>query len=136
MLDIAIYIMEKILNFFRCVEVRISCKKVKYVWSSNFPKAFTTNMQIGNDFFVLNTRLGVKKIQIHINFIEINVNVCLLCALHVMTSIILHTRRPNWQPKVCYVLGCYVSADFHFSHFEKLNSTFFTSLHFAQRVMY
>ena len=36
-----------------------------------------------------------KNFKIHINFIEINVNVCLLCAPHVMTSIILHTRRPN-----------------------------------------
>ena len=46
----------------------------------------------------LNTRLRVKKnFKIHINFIEINVNVCLLCAPHVMTSIILHTRRPNCQ---------------------------------------
>jgi len=35
--------------------------------------------------------------QILIIFIEIIVNVYLLSAHHVMTSIILHTRRPNRQ---------------------------------------
>ena len=43
---------KKILNFFICVEVRILCKKVKYVWSSHFPEAITKNMRIGNDSFV------------------------------------------------------------------------------------
>jgi len=57
-------------------------------------------------------------------------------SLQVMTSTILHTRRPNCQQKVCYAPGFYVSTDLNFSHFEKLKSTFFTSLHFAQRVMY
>ena len=38
-----------------------------------------------------------KNFKIHINFIEINVNVCLLCAPYVMTSIILHTRRTMFQ---------------------------------------
>ena len=42
---------KKILNFFICVEVRILCKKVKYVWSSHFHEAITTNMQIGNESF-------------------------------------------------------------------------------------
>ena len=49
---IATYIMQKILHFFICVEVRILCKKVKYVRSSHFPEAFTTNMQLGNDSVV------------------------------------------------------------------------------------
>jgi len=31
-----------------------------------------------------------------------------------MTSIILHTRRPNCQEKARYALGFYVSADFFF----------------------
>jgi len=83
----------------------------------------------------INNRLRVyKNFKIHITFIEINVNVCLLCAVHVMTSIILHTRRPVNGKTVTHLV--FVSADFHFSHFEKVKSTFFTSLHFAQRVMY
>ena len=95
---------KKILNFFICVEVRILCKKLKYVWSSHFPDAITTNMQIGNDSFVFNTRLGVNKYyKIHINFFEINVNICLLCAHRVTTSIILHTRWSNCN-NVCYAL--------------------------------
>ena len=61
MLDIATYIMQKILHFFIGVEVRILCKKVKYVWSSHFPEAFTTNMQLGNDSFVFEYRLRVNK---------------------------------------------------------------------------
>jgi len=93
-------------------------------------------MQIGKTFVFKKPVMCKKHFTIHINFIEININVCLLCALHAITSIILHIRRPNCQQKVCYALGFYVSADFHFSHFEKQKSTFFTSLHFAQRVMY
>ena len=89
---------KKILNFFICVEVRILCKKVKYVWSSHFPEAITTNMQIGYESFVFEYPVTCKKkFTIQINFIEINVNVCLLWAHHVMTSIILHTRRSNCQ---------------------------------------
>ena len=89
---------KKILKFVISLEVRILFKKVKYVWSSHFPEAITTNMQIGNGSLWLNTRIRVnEKFQIHINFIEIHVNVCLLCAHHVMSSTILHTRRPNCQ---------------------------------------
>ena len=36
-----------------------------------------------------------------------------MCANHVKTIIILHTRRPNCQ-KFCYALCFYVSADFFF----------------------
>jgi len=75
-----------------------------------------------------------KKFQILIIFIEININVCLLCAHHVMKSIIIHTQRPIWQHKVCYALGFYVSGDFLFSHFEERKSTFFTLFHFAHEV--
>jgi len=134
MLDIATYIMQKkILNFFICVEFGISCKKVKYVWSSHFPEAITTNMQIGNDYFVFKYPVTFKKnFKIHIYYIEINVNVCLLCALHVMTSIILHTRKPNCQEKVCYALGFYVSADFIFSILRSWKARF--SHHFISPI--
>ena len=60
-LDITTYIMQKILNFFIWVEVRILCKKVKYVWGSHFPEAITTNMQLGTTPLCLNTRLRVNK---------------------------------------------------------------------------
>ena len=135
MLDNATYNMQKILNFFICVEARILGKKVKYVWSSQFPEAISTNMQIENDSFVFKYMVSCKEnFKIHINFFEINVNVCLLCAVRVMTSIILHTERPVNKKSVTHLV--FVSAAFHFSHFEKLKSTFFTSLHFAQRDMY
>ena len=38
----------------------------------------------------------------------------MLCSQPVMRSIILHTRRPNCQYKICYALGFYVSAIFFF----------------------
>ena len=41
-----------------------------------------------------------------------------------MTSIIFHTRRPNTQENVSYILDIYVSAHAHFSHFEKLKCKF------------
>ena len=105
MLDITTYIMQKILNFFIWVEVAILCKKVKYVWSSHFPEAITTNMQIGYDSFVFEYPVTCKKnSKIHINFIDINVKVWLLCALHVMTTIILHTRRHNCQKSVTHLV--------------------------------
>jgi len=55
-------------------------------------------MQIGYDFFVFKYPLNVNKnFQILINIVEINVNFWLLYAQRVMSSIILHTRRPNSQ---------------------------------------
>ena len=53
-----------------------------------------------------------------------------------MTSISFHPRRHNTQENVSYGLDFYDSADLHFSHFEELKSTFYTSLHFTPRVMY
>jgi len=65
---------------------------------SHFPEAFTTNMQIGKDLLVFKYPVTCKKLfQILIFFIEINVNVCILCAHRVITSINLHTRRTYCQ---------------------------------------
>jgi len=56
-----IYHAKKILNIFVCVEVRISFKEVKYVWSSHFPEAITTDMQFRTTSLCLNTRLRENK---------------------------------------------------------------------------
>ena len=126
---------KKILNFFLFVEVRILCKKWNMYEAHIFPRPFKQTCRLETIPLCLNTRLRVKKnFKIHINFIEINVNDCLLCSHRVMTSIILHTWRPVNKKSLTHLV--FVSAVFHFSHFEKLKSTFFTSLHFAQRVMY
>ena len=117
--------MQKNCKFFLCVEVRILCKKVKYVWSSNFPEAITIKMQIGNDSFVFQySDTHKQKIS---NFTLILLK--LIYPLSIMcsppnASIILHTRRHNCQLKVCYALGFYVSTDFHFSHFGSLKARF------------
>jgi len=84
----------------------------------------------------LKTWLSVKTIFNILNiFAEIEVPLCLLCAHPLISSIIFHTRGRNTQDNVNYVLDVYVPADVHFSHFEELKSTFYTSLHFAVRVM-
>ena len=63
-----------------------------------FPRPVQQTCRLETTSLCLSTRLGVKKnFKIHIFFIEININVCLLCAHQVMTSIILHNRRPNCQ---------------------------------------
>ena len=88
----------KILNFFKCVEVRILCKIWNMYEAHIFPRPLQKTCRLETTPLCLNSRLGVNKnFKIPINFIEINVNVCLLCAPHVMTSIILHTGRPNCQ---------------------------------------
>ena len=56
-----IYYAKKTLNFFICVQFRILCKNVKYVWSSHFPEGITTNMQLGNDSFVFEYPVTCKK---------------------------------------------------------------------------
>jgi hypothetical protein len=61
-----------------------------------FPRPLQQTCRLETSPLCLNTRLRVKKnLKFHINFIEINENVCLLCTQRVMTSIILHTRRPD-----------------------------------------
>ena len=78
-----------------------------------FPRPFLQRCRLKWTSLCSNTWIRVnKKLLILIIFIEINENVCLLCAHHVITSTILHTRRPNCQLKVCYALCFYVSAHF------------------------
>ena len=71
----------------------------------------------------LNNRLRGKNFKIHINLIEINVNICLLYAHNVTKSIIVHTRRTNSQYSQ---LGAwfYVSADFIFRILRSSKSRF------------
>ena len=135
MLYIASYIMQKILNFSYVWRLEFFVKKWNMYLAHIFPRPLQQTCRLETIPLCLNTRLRVNKnFKIHINFIKININVCLLCSHRVMTSIILHTRRPVNKMSVTHLV--FVRAVFHFSHFEKLKSTFFTSLHFAQRVMY
>ena len=65
---------------------------------THFPEPITTNMQIGILLLAFKYPVIFKQnFQINIIFIQINVIVCLLCAHHLMTSIILHSRRPKCQ---------------------------------------
>ena len=89
---------EKNIKFFLCVEVRIVVQKWNIYEAHIFPRPLIQKCRLVTNSFCLNTRLRVNKnLQIPITFIEINVEVCLLCAHPVMKSIILHTRRPNCQ---------------------------------------
>ena len=49
------------IKFFICVEDTILYKIVKYVWSSHFPEAITTNMQLGNESFVFEYPVTCKQ---------------------------------------------------------------------------
>ena len=42
-------------------ELEFFVKKVEYVWSSHFPEAITTNMQIGNDSCVFKYPVTCKQ---------------------------------------------------------------------------
>jgi hypothetical protein len=52
---------EKIFNFFLMCGGLNSCRKAKYIWSSHFPEVITSNMQIGNDFFVFKYSVTCKQ---------------------------------------------------------------------------
>ena len=98
MLEIATYMMQKILNFTYVWKLEFFVKKGNMYEAHIFPRPLQQTCGLEPTPVCINTRLSVKKnLNFQINFIEINVNVCLLCAHHVMTSIILHTRRPNIQ---------------------------------------
>ena len=74
------------------------CRKVNSKWSSHFPDAITTNMDIGIDFFVFKHPVSFKKIFSNSHFwLNLCVIYWILCAHLVMTSVILNTRRPNCQ---------------------------------------
>jgi len=89
---------EKILKTLVCVELRILVGKLNIYEGHIFPRPLLPTYRLETTSLCLNTRLIVNKIfQIFITFIEINVNVCILYAHHVMTSIILLTRSPNCQ---------------------------------------
>jgi len=90
-------------------------------------------MLIGNDKFVFNYPAKFKK---YFYILNIFIEILLLYAQTLISTIIFHTRGPNTQDNVHYLLDIYVPADVHFSHFEDLKFTFFTYIHFALRVMY
>ena len=89
---------EKILNSFSCVDVRNLVVKLIVYEGHNFPGPLLQTCRLETTSLCLNTLLFVNKnFHIFIIFIEINVNVCLLYAHHVMTGIILRIRRHNCQ---------------------------------------
>ena len=132
-----IYYAKKILNYFRCVEVRIFVQKWIIYEAHILPRSLVQSSRFETNSLCLNTPLSVNKnFKILIIFIEIYLTVWLLCSHHLTTCIIFQTRRPNTEENVSYVLDFYVSSDDHFSHFDELKSTFFPSLHFAPQVTY
>jgi len=93
-------------------------------------------MLIGNVFFVFKYPVKCKQ-KFPILFFYWNLsNRSTLCAHPLMTRIIFHTRAPNIQENVSYVIYFYVSADIHFSNFVEMKSNFFILLQFALRIMY
>ena len=135
MLGIATYIMQKILNF-SCVwrlEFFVKSEICMRLTFSRGPLQQTCSLETTS--LCLNTGLRVnKKFQ---NSHKFNWNYCK--RLSFMCSPRNDKYNPSYsktcQKKSVTHLGlCF--GWLHFWHFEKLKSTFFTSLHFAQRVMY
>jgi hypothetical protein len=88
-----------------CVDVRILVEKWNIYEGNIFPIPILQTCRLETTSFCLNTRLFLNKnVQILIIFIEINVNVCLLFAHHVMTKIIFHTRRPVNKNSVTHLV--------------------------------
>ena len=132
-----IYFKRNIIKYFVCVEFCILLEKWNIYEAQILPKSLVETCWLETTSLCLNTRLRIRKnFQILIILTEIYLIVCLLFAHSLMISIFFHTQRPNTQETVGYLLDLYVSSNIHFSHFEELKSTFFTSLHFAPRVMY
>ena len=78
---------------------------MKYIWCAHFHEIISTKMQFESIFLCLHTRLRVNKKFPNFHYIfEINVNVCLLCAHFVMTSVILHSRRPADKNSVMHLV--------------------------------
>ena len=93
-----IYYAKKILKTFLFVEVGILVEMWIGYESHIFPRPLLQTCRLETTFLCLNTRLlENKNFQILIIYIEINLNLCLLCAHDVMTCTIIHTRRPNCQ---------------------------------------
>ena len=89
---------KKILNFSYVWCLKFFVNKWNMYEAHIFPRLLKQTCRLETTLLCINTRLRViKKFHNSHKFFEINVNVCLLCAHHVMTSIILHTRRPNCQ---------------------------------------
>ena len=132
-----IYNGKKILIYFGFREVRILFRKVKLIWSTHFPHVISTNIMKWNAIIVIKYPVKIKQKFSTSSWIYWNLrNRWLLCAQHIISSIIFRTRGPNSQDNDGYVLDFYVPSDVHFSHFEMLKITFFTYLHFALRDMY
>ena len=121
---------------FECLDVRILVEKWNTYDYHIFPRSLLHKCWLESIFFKYPIECKIK-LNIFIIFNYIKVNFWLLWAHPLMTSIILHSPRPNTQEIVSYVLGFCVSADVHISQFwgaEKHD--YFTSLHFAPWVIY
>jgi len=137
LLDMAIIIFRKKNKLFRMCGGWNSCRKVKYLWSSHFAEFISTNILIRNDFIMFKFRVKCKRkiSNYHYFYWNLGNRLTFMCSPP-MTSIIFHSRRPNTQENVSYVPDFCVLACVHFSHFEELINTFFTSFPFLPRVTY
>ena len=95
---------EENLNYLGCVPARILVEKWNiyiyiyiYIYNAHiFPLSLAQTCWLETTSLCIYSRLRVNKnFQILIIFIKINVTLLLLCAHPLMTSIIIHTRRPN-----------------------------------------
>jgi len=127
---------KNLLNYFGWVEVRNLEGRWNIYEAHIFTRSLAQKCCLETTSLCLSTRLSLKNFWYSQYFYWNFGNLWLLCALPLISSIIFHSWRPNSQHNVNYVLDFHVPSDVQLSHFEELKSTFFTSLHFAVRVMY
>ena len=97
--------MRKKLNLLLCVEFIILVEKWNVCEDHILRIPLLQTCRLETTSLCLNTRLFVnKKFPNPLYFIEINVNVCLLCAHQVITSIIFNTRRPVNKKSVTHMV--------------------------------
>ena len=129
LLDIETFIMRKNINYFECVEVRILVLKLNIYQAHILPSSLVQTSSLERTTLNLNAPIKVnKKFQNSHYFYWYLDNLLTFMCSHLITSIIVHTRRPNTQENICNILPFYVSHENIFSHFEQLKRTFFTLL--------
>ena len=132
-----IYYAKKILNHFVCVRVRNPVEKWNVYQVHIFPRTLLQTYRLETTSLCLNTRLLINKnFQIFTIFSWIKRK-----GSSFRSSLRNNKYNPSYSKtylsiKSLYELGFYVSAEFLFSLFEELKSTFFTSFNFAPRGMY
>ena len=122
----SIYLLRKnILTYFGGVEFRILVGMWNIYEAHIFTRSLGQKCCLEKSTLCLRTRFRLKKFFHILNIsIEISTTLWLLCAQPLISSIIFHTRGPNTQDNINYVLDLYVPMLFIFRILKCLKAHF------------